>query len=186
MTPSSYESENPDVLDQEPPLLTANVLTVSPYDPDDLVTDPRTKLRGLVPGLVSLAIGIAIVLLTEQVREVGNLPLGPRFWPGMVGWGIIVFGVILLVTFFLRGIKYADVPDEITGWGIGRFFMSAIVAIGYLLTWGLVPFWIPTLVVFVVLLWIYGARGWKALLLFPVIVTAVLHFLFVVALRVPL
>lgn len=169
-----------------PELLTANVTVVSPYEPDERVEDRRVALRGMVPGVVAVAIGATTLLLTTQVQTVKNTPLGPPFWPGMVGWAMLVLGLVLLVVFFARGLRWGDVPEPLTAWGVTRLAGTIVLLVGYLLLWGVLQFWMSTLIVVFLLTVFYGARGWKPLTFFPVAITALLHFLFVVALKVPL
>lgn len=167
-------------------LLTANVSIVSLYEPDERVTDTRTKLRGLVTGVVTLTFGATILILTTQVKTAQNTPLGPPFWPGMVGWGLVVLGLTLLIVFFTRGLLWGDVPAPISGWGLSRLLATGVLLVGYLMLWGVLQFWVSTLLVVLALIVLYGARNWKSLVFFPIGITALLHFLFVVALRVPL
>lgn len=66
------------------------------------------------------------------------------------------------------------------------FALTALIAVGYLLLWNVLQFWMITFVALVLFTFVLGGRGVKAVLVFPAVVTAVLHFLFIVALRVPL
>lgn len=172
--------------DDSPELLTANVTVVSLYEPDERVEDRRTALRGLVPGAAAVIVGGVTLLLTTQVQTVKNTPLGPPFWPGMVGWAMLVLGLVLLAVFFTRGLRWGDVPDPPTAWGVTRLAGTVVLLVGYLLLWDVLQFWVSTLIVVFLLVVLYGARGWKPLTIFPVAITALLHFLFVVALKVPL
>jgi hypothetical protein len=64
--------------------------------------------------------------------------------------------------------------------------LTAVILVGYLLLWNVLQFWLITFATCVALTALYGGRGWRPLIVFPAIVTALLHFLFVVALRVNL
>lgn len=187
-THSNAERDDASVSASEEPevLLTANVSVVSLYEPDERVLDTRTKMRGLVPGVITLAMGITIVVLSAGVRTVKDTPLGPPFWPTMIGWGAIALGIVLLIFFFTKGLKWGDVPEPISSWGASRLIASAVILVGYLLLWSVLQFWASTLIVSLALVALYGARNWKTLVFFPIGITALLHFLFVVALGVPL
>ncbi|MET1155279.1 tripartite tricarboxylate transporter TctB family protein [Arthrobacter sp.] len=154
--------------------------------PEELVTHRPYRLRELVPVAASVGSGVAILLMAQNIDSGVSIELGPRFWPEMVAWGLIAFGVLLVFANVLRGIRPADIPDPLSWWGIVRLAGTGIILVGYLLLWNVLQFWLITFVAVAALAALYGARSWKPLLVFPVVVAAVLHFLFVVALRVPL
>lgn len=73
-----------------------------------------------------------------------------------------------------------------TRWGATQLFITFVVLIGYLSLFNVITLWIITFITVALLVLLYGFRGWKNLLIFPGIIAAVLHVLFVVLLRVPL
>ena len=151
-----------------------------------LVTDRAHRLRELVPAAVTIGLGVLILVLAQGIRSGVRVELGPHFWPTMLAWSLIVLGVLQVVVNVLRGVSRANLPDPLSGWGIGRMLLTAVILVGYLLLWNVLQFWLITFATCVALTALYGGRGWRPLLVFPAIVTAVLHFLFVVALRVNL
>ncbi|MFJ5960259.1 tripartite tricarboxylate transporter TctB family protein [Pseudarthrobacter oxydans] len=151
-----------------------------------LVTDRAHRLRELVPAAVTIGLGVLILVLAQGIRSGVRVELGPPFWPTMLAWSLIVLGVLQVVVNVLRGVSRANLPDPLSGWGIGRMLLTAVILVGYLLLWNVLQFWLITFATSVALTALYGGRGWRPLLVFPAIVTAVLHFLFVVALRVNL
>ena len=151
-----------------------------------LVTDRAHRLRELVPAAATIGLGILVLVLAQGIRSGVRVELGPPFWPTMLAWSLIVFGVLQVVVNMLRGVSRASLPDPLSGWGIGRMLLTAVILVGYLLLWNVLQFWLITFATCVAMTALYGGRGWRPLIVFPAIVTAVLHFLFVVALRVNL
>lgn len=154
--------------------------------PEPLVRHLPVRLRELVSVAVCLGTGTAILLGSRNIIVRGGAELGPTFWPVMLGWGLVLFGVVIIFNNVLRGVRAADIPEQIGRSGLRMFALTAVIAVGYLLLWNVLQFWMITFVAVVLLTFVLGGRGIKAVLLFPAVVTAVLHFLFIVALRVPL
>lgn len=150
------------------------------------LTDRAHRLRELVPAAVTIGFGVLVLVLARDISSGVRVELGPPFWPTMLAWSLIAFGVLQVAVNLLRGVSRANLPEPLSGWGIGRMFATAAVLVGYLLLWNVLQFWLITLAATVALTALYGGRGWKPLLLFPAIVAALLHVLFVVALRVNL
>src|SRR5699024_3873744 len=111
--------------------------------------------------------------------------LGPLFWPTLLAWALIALSVLLVTTNVVPDRKPKDLPDPITGWGVSRLIVTFTVLIGYLASFNVLQLWLTTFIS-VVLLLLFGFRQWKLLLVFPAIIAAILHVLFVVLLRVPL
>ncbi|GAA1885808.1 hypothetical protein GCM10009715_34970 [Paeniglutamicibacter psychrophenolicus] len=153
---------------------------------EPLVRDLPVRLRELVAVVTCIGLGIWILVAGKDIIVRGSAELGPVFWPNMLGAGLILFGVVIVLNNVLRGVRKADVPERITTSGLVMFGMAMAVAIGYLLLWNVLQFWIITFVALALFTLVLGGRSWKAVLAFPAVTTAVLHFLFIVALRVPL
>jgi len=79
-----------------------------------------------------------------------------------------------------------DGPGSATRQGAWRLATMLASIAGYGVLWYFVDFRVSTAILFVALTWLGGGRGWKALILFPIGVTAILYLLFGVLLRVPL
>lgn len=154
--------------------------------PESLVTDRAHRIRELVPAAVTIGFGLLILVLAQAIRSGVRVELGPPFWPTMLAWALIALGVLQVVVNVLRGVSRTNLPSPLTGWGVGRMLATAAVLVGYLLLWNVLQFWLITLAATAGLTFLYGGRGWKPLIVFPAIVAALLHFLFVVALRVNL
>lgn len=151
-----------------------------------LVTDKMHRIRELVPAAITIGFGVLVLVLAQSIRSGVRVELGPPFWPTMLAWGLIVFGGLQVLVNVLRGVNRANLPNPLTGWGIARMLATALILVGYLLLWNVLQFWLITLAATVALTFLYGGRGWKPLIVFPAIVAALLHVLFVVALRVNL
>lgn len=151
-----------------------------------LVTDGARRIRELVPAATTIVFGVLILVLAQGIRSGVRVELGPPFWPTMLAWGLIIFGVLQVLVHVLRGVNRANLPDPLTGWGVGRMLATALILVGYLLLWNVLQFWLITLAATAGLTFLYGGRGWKPLIVFPTLVAALLHVLFVVALRVNL
>lgn len=151
-----------------------------------LVTDRAHRLRELVPAGVTLAFGVTILVLAQDINSGVRVELGPPFWPTMLAWCLVGLGSLMAAVNVLRGVSSTNLPDPLTGWGMGRMAGTVVILVAYLLLWNVLQFWLITFAATVALTFLYGGRGWKPLLLFPAIVAVVLHFLFVVALRVNL
>lgn len=153
---------------------------------EPLVRDLPVRLRELIAVAACLGLGIWILVAGKDIIVRGSAELGPVFWPNMLGASLILFGVVIVLNNVLRGVRKADVPERITTSGVAVFGMTMAVCIGYLLLWNVLQFWIITFVALALFTLVLGGRSWKAVLAFPAVTTAVLHFLFIVALRVPL
>lgn len=172
--------------DTTPPTDQDAVIEAAHHHDEELVRNLPVRLRELVSVAVCIGAGTAILLGSRSITVRGGSELGPTFWPVMLGWGLVLFGVVIVFNNVLRGVRAADIPDRIGASGLKMFALTALIAVGYLLLWNVLQFWMITFVALVLFTFVLGGRGVKAALVFPAVVTAVLHFLFIVALRVPL
>lgn len=160
--------------------------------PGDLPEDDRLlknlpyRLRELIPVAAAVGLGITAFVLMREITVHGRGELGPLFWPTMLAWALIGLGVLLVFTNVLRGVRPADIPDDMTWWGIVRVVLTALVLIAYLMLFNVLQFWLITILVVAALTALYGERSWKSLVIFPVVIGAILHLLFVILLKVPL
>ncbi|MFV0254175.1 MAG: tripartite tricarboxylate transporter TctB family protein [Beutenbergiaceae bacterium] len=111
--------------------------------------------------------------------------MGPGTWPAAlstIGIGLTAASLVLIL------IRRSPIGSEAprSAQGLTRLSLTLICLVGYGVLWYFVDFRISTLVLFVALVWVGGGRGWRGLVLFPVISTAVLWFFFGFLLRVPL
>ncbi|HEY8589537.1 MAG TPA: tripartite tricarboxylate transporter TctB family protein, partial [Naasia sp.] len=133
----------------------------------------------LVSGaLLMLALGISVRTETGGVD--------PRWWPLVLsGIGLALSALLLVVALVRPPFERDDL--EVTGRdGWARLVLAVVISALYLVAWDLVGFVLPTLVFLAALLWVFGRRGWKGLLLFPIAMTAFIYGLFDLVLKVPL
>lgn len=141
------------------------------------------------------AIAIILVLLsivgiigsrTITVRtETGGVD--PRWWP------TVIFALMLALSFLLAFIAYTKPPFdredlEVTnrgGWD--RLIWTTIFLTLYIVAWTLSEnFAVPSVVLLAVLMWVYDGRGWRALVIYPVVTVTFISLLFHTLLKVPL
>lgn|SRR5699024_9624246 len=173
-----------DSIEQAPPAdpSGAEVAPTPPVSP----TKRANRVREWIAVVVSLSGGLILLIATQDivVRDIGEL--GPRFWPTLLAWGLICLSVLLVTTNVLPARETKDLPNPVTGWGLSRLAITLVVLICYLAMFNVLQLWLITFVTIVLLLLLFGFRDWKLLLVFPGIIAAVLHVLFVILLRVPL
>jgi Tripartite tricarboxylate transporter TctB family len=146
-----------------------------------------SRLHRLIGPGVGVLAGVAIILLTQIIREPAiDTSFSPRWWPQILG------GVVALLSL---GVAIKDLvapgadDEEIqppTRTGAFRVLFVFVAVAGYGVLWYFIAFPVATFVLFVALAWILGARGWKSLVAFPLICTLVLYVLFGLLLKVPL
>jgi len=145
-------------------------------------------------GLLFAAQGI------ELRREADPGQIDARFWPTILAVLGIVLAVARLITTLLRP---ADERTDLEltqtrgWWGLA---LSSLLTVAYVLLWSLrtislplggyivdFPIFVVITPLFLVgLLFIFGGRGWKTLIIFPVVTTAFIYFLFGELLRIAL
>ncbi|MFC7401107.1 tripartite tricarboxylate transporter TctB family protein [Citricoccus sp. GCM10030269] len=163
-------------------------MTTEQGHPEDLalLKNPRYRLRELIPVVLSIALGVTVLVLTQGITDRGGSALGPRFWPTVLAWALIILGVALVFVSVLRGVRPADLPAETSGTGIGQLIATFVVLVGYLLLFNVLQFWLITILAVAILLLVYGIRHWRILVFLPILIGALLHLLFIVLLKVPL
>lgn len=141
----------------------------------------------LVGPTASLAAGALLLLLTQYVQEPDIATgLSPRWWPGILGGIICLLSIGVAIKDQVSADKSGDELTAPTRLGTIRIVVVMAAALGYGLLWYFLDFRIATFVFVASLSFIIGGRGWRALLLFPFVVSLVLYALFVLLLKVPL
>ncbi|GAB3212593.1 tripartite tricarboxylate transporter TctB family protein [Marinactinospora thermotolerans] len=145
-----------------------------------------SRWRELVPALAGVALGVTTLALSTQIPDgAASVRFSPRWWPDALAFLLIGLGVVHAVLSWVTG-GTDEAPEPATRAGAIRLVAILSAIVGYGVLWYFVDFRVSTTVLFVALTYIAGGRGWKALLLFPVVTTMVLYLLFGVLLRVPL
>lgn len=149
---------------------------------------PGSRVRELAPAAAGVALGLGAFALAAQIPE-GTEPsrFSPRWWPEVLS--LVLVGLSLAhAAVSLVGHDPATDDDDLeaaTRQGTLRLLSMLAAIAGYGVLWYFVDFRVSTAILFIALTYLGGGRGWKALLAFPVVVTAILYLLFGVVLRVP-
>lgn len=154
----------------------------------DSTVTPRTWIRNLVASIA--AIGVALIILTNvngiQAQGGGLSALNGRFWPMVLAVSLIVIAVgIVVVPLVIKGGRNYE-PESVTMVGVGKLVVGTLLVIGFVMTWGTIQFGVSTAVVAAALTFIFGGRNLYSLVVFPAALGLVFHFLFIVALKVPI
>lgn len=167
-----------------PSLYTASIGTE--VDPIDITARPSRTME-IVVAAVGLAASLAGLLFAGQVElraETGGID--PRWWPTVLSIGSAVLSAALLVVALVRPPFDRSDLETISEGGWRRLLLASVVAAGYVAAWQLIGYLPATLVFLALLVWVFGGRGWKTLVLFPVLTTAFTYLLFHTLLKVPL
>ncbi|QGH68640.1 tripartite tricarboxylate transporter TctB family protein [Pseudactinotalea sp. HY158] len=154
--------------------------------PGDTPGLPPSHRLELLCGGIAIALSLTLIGLSRLItvrNETGGVD--PRWWPTVLGVLGLVLSIALVIVALTATIRRDDVEPATTP-GLRNVFVTAAVAVAYVLAWPLVGFIPATVVLLVVLTATYGARSWKALVLFPAGLTAFLYLLFATLLKVPL
>lgn len=154
---------------------------------DDTVpaAEPSRRLE-IGSALVALVVlgGLAFLARRIEVRvETGGID--PRWWPELLGTVGAVLAAALLVVAVVRPPDRGDL-EATTRTGLVRLVATVALAAGYLVLWPLVGFLVATPVFLLAAVALFGARGWRTLVLFPLLTTAGIYLLFHTLLEVPL
>ena len=161
--------------------------TPSPSDfAPELAATPSRRLE-VVTATVSLAASVIGFVLAQSIElrtETGGVD--PRWWPTVLSLLAGALSVALLLIAILR--PPFDRSDLEAGSRQGWVRLGAALVCGilYIVLWQLAGYLIATPIFLAALLWIFGGRGWKTLILFPVLTTAFTYVLFHSLLKVPL
>jgi len=158
---------------------------VEPAPGDTPGLPPSRRLELLCGGIAAALSGTLIGLsrLIEVRNETGGVD--PRWWPTVLGVLGLVLAVALVVV-ALTATLHRDDVEPATASGLRNVFVTAAVAVAYVVVWPLIGFIPATFALLVILTAVYGARSWKVLVIFPAALTAFLYLLFATLLKVPL
>jgi hypothetical protein len=153
----------------------------------ELQAKPSRKLEvGIAIGLVVLSAAGVLASRGLGVRtETGGVD--PRWWPTVICALSLVLSVALLIVALTRPPFDRDDLEVSNRGGWYRLTITLVVLALYMVAWTLSGnFVIPSVLLLVVLMWVYDGRGWKALLVYPIATIAFIYLLFHTLLRVPL
>lgn len=171
----------------------------------EAVTDYRegapapSRTMELLVAAVAVVLMVVVLVLAHQVelrREAGPGQIDARFWPTVLGWAGLAVSVWRLGVAWLREPDEREDLERLQPGGIPRLLATLAIGVAFVLVWGLREvvalgyelqvFPYACLAMLVALVWLYGGRGWKALVLFPVVTTALIYVLFGTLLGIPL
>jgi hypothetical protein len=153
----------------------------------ELQAKPSRRLEvGIAIGLVVLSAGGLLASRALGVRtETGGVD--PRWWPTVICGLSLLLSVWLLVVVLVKPPFDRDDLEVTNRGGWYRLGITLVVLALYVVAWTLSQnFVIPSVLLLVVLMWVYDGRGWKALLVYPIATIAFIYLLFHTLLKVPL
>jgi putative tricarboxylic transport membrane protein len=147
--------------------------------------EPNHRGYEMAIGIAVAAIGVVFLILAtniELARE--GLPFGPRWWPTALAVAMILIGAILVIQALVT--RTSSGEPRITRSGGVALVATLSLIIGYGFAWQYLDFRAVTPVLLLGLTFVFGGRGIKALVVFPVVTTLLLWSIFGLLLRVPL
>lgn len=146
------------------------------------------RVSDLVSGLAVASLGLAILLQARTFLSVGASPIGPSFYPGLIGSVLIGCGAVLAITSLVKSaaMPFGVVPDWAKRPGNVLAVLSVPAAI---IAYGLLSpalGFIATAMLVTLGLLLAFRVNWLWSLAVAVVLPAVLHLVFVVLMRVPL
>lgn len=170
----------------------------SDVDYDASPPEPSRAMEVALAVVAILFMGTAFLLAQdiELRREVGPGQIDARFWPEVLALTGFVLGVWRLAVALTRPPDSREDQERVQPGGHRRVAVTVLAVVAFIALWDqrtvtamgyrteLFP--IITFVLLVVLVWLYGARGVRGLLLFPLLMTAGIYVLFDMLLRIPL
>jgi hypothetical protein len=155
---------------------------------DDHAALARPSRRLEVVCAAVAVVGSGVLVLQARAIEVRSETGGidPRWWPELLGTAGLALGALLLVVALVRPPFNRDDLEAATRQGWFRVAIAVALAVAFVLLWPVVGFLVATPVFLVAATYVFGGRGWKTLVLFPVLMTAGIYLLFHTLLKVPL
>jgi hypothetical protein len=147
---------------------------------------PSRRLEIVCAAIAVVGYG-AIVLLARAIEvrtETGGID--PRWWPELLGVLGLVLSILLLVIAIVRPPFSRDDLEAATRQGWVRVGLAIVLSVVFILLWPVVGFLVVTPIFLVAATYLFGGRGWKTLILFPVLMTGFIYLLFHTLLKVPL
>lgn len=146
----------------------------------------RRLERGIAISLVVLsALGVFGSRIIGVRTETGGLD--PRWWPTIICAISLGLSILLTVIAYTRPPFDRDDLEKTNGEGWVKLAWTVVLSTLYIVAWTLTEnFIIPSVILLSALMWVYNGRGWKALVIFPVVTITFLYLLFHSLLRVPL
>lgn len=164
---------------------------------EDAVSAAPSRRLELASAVVALAFFAVLLVLATQLelrREPVPGQIDARQWPIILGILGIALSLWRLAISLLRPPDSRDDLEPIRAGGVTRLALTLLLTLGYVAGWavreqvhlGFPLFWLITPLFLAALVATYGARNWKPLVLYPVLLTGFAYLLFGTLLRIPL
>ncbi|WP_024875706.1 tripartite tricarboxylate transporter TctB family protein [Saccharomonospora piscinae] len=148
---------------------------------------PRSRALEIASAVVAVGATGAVVLLARAIevrRETGGID--PRWWPELLGLLGLALAVVLLVVALVRPPAAREGIESPTREGRLRLGATVALAVVFVALWPVAGF-LPTAPVFLcATTYVFGGRGWKPLVLYPLVLCGLVYLLFQTLLKVPL
>jgi len=154
---------------------------------NDVVPARASRRMEIVCATLAVVASGALVLLARAIEvrnETGGID--PRWWPELLGTLGLALGAALLVGVLVNPPFDRDDLEAATRQGWVRVVASMALTTAFVLAWPLAGFVVAAPVFLLVAVLLFGGRGWKTLILFPVLTTGFIYLLFHTLLKVPL
>lgn len=158
-----------------------------------------SKTLEITVAAVCLVLAAAFLVLALQIevrREAAPGQIDARFWPSVIGWIAVALAGARLVVACSTQPDARDDLERVGSGGPARLGVTVALTLVYLLVWNVdhvivagyryEVFPVATVALLGALLFVYGHRGWKGLIIFPLATTAFIYLLFGELLRIPL
>lgn len=152
----------------------------------DLAARPSKPLE-IVIAFTALVLSVVAIVLSQNIYlRMGGGGLDPKWWPTVLssiaaGLSTILVGFALFGPVSGRG-ELESIPQD--GWP--RMLVALALSALYVFAWSSIGYVVPTALYLFALLFLFGLRAWKGLVIFPLVTTAFIYGLFHYMLRVPL
>lgn len=149
---------------------------------------PSSSRLERTTALTVTALSIVALIASRNIDVRVDAPgVGPRWWPTMLSSLSLVLSAMLSVITFTRIPDERDGIESASRAGWRRFGITIGIVALFVVAWTTTGnFLVPCLLMLAALLFSYGTRSWKPLVLFPVVSTAVVYLLFHSLLQIPL
>jgi NADH:ubiquinone oxidoreductase subunit 6 (subunit J) len=159
---------------------------------------PSKRLE-IVVAVVALAAFTTFLLLSLNIelrQEAAEGQIGARFWPTVIGVSGLVIALWRVVLTLVTPADDRDDIERIQPGGFKRLGLTLVFVVAYLALWQLRTvdlfgyrinlFLFITVVFLAAVVAVYGAKSWKPIVIYPVVITAFIYVLFGILLRIPL
>ncbi|MGO2092787.1 tripartite tricarboxylate transporter TctB family protein [Microbacterium gubbeenense] len=163
-------------------MTTTDALEVS--DAGETSTPASRPREFVIAGIVG-ALGILTFVLTSamHVANTSSTPT-PKWWPTILGCCLVAGGIALAAQAILKVTPLEE--PTITRSGVGTLLLFSAMIVAYGFVWYYIDFRVVTPFLICGMVFVAGGRGFKALVIFPIVVMLILYGLFAMLLRVPL